>query len=331
MRRSLIVLALASCAQPTPEGPAVDSYVESFEWPDSFDERLDVLIVLDDTPATAPYVDRTQQMLHGFDDVWSMLPDPPDLHIAVVTADPADGGTFRLAPDVDGPFVIDELAPSWWSRVTNHAGTFGEAAAELGSVGTAGAHDAPLAMMRAALEQPGEFRRSTATLAVVIVSASDDESSDSPGAYAGWLKGLQTAPNDVAISLVAPPTASRLAAFAQQFPNRATTASIDDASYAPALAVLTESLTTTLGTHCLAQPLDMDPAPGLQADCSIEIVQRDGVIADVPECPGEHCWSFVENPYNACLQADGTFGTFRIGRYLDRWPSTIRGQCVVAK
>jgi hypothetical protein len=324
---SLLVLAVASCAQsPAQDGPTGDSHVESFEWPGGFDARLDVLFVLDDTAASAPYVDRTQALLRDLDTVSSMLPDPPDLHVAVVTAE--GDGTFRLAPGVDGPFVIDELAPTWWSRITNHAGTVGDAAAALGAIGTGGTRDVPLAAMRAALEDAGPFRRAGAELAVVIVSASDDASTDPPDAYAAWLRTTVADPNMIAVALVAPPTASRLAAFAEQFPNRASTASIDDASYAPALSLLDALWKTTLEAHCLPQPLDFDPAPGLQADCTIEIVQSDGVIADVPACPGEHCWSYVTDPHNACPEGGGTF---RIGPYLDRWPSAIRGQCVVAK
>ena len=96
----------------------------------------------------------------------------------------------------------------------------------------------------------------------------------------------------------------------------------------PVFSVFAQLVRSTLEADCFAEPLDLDPAPGLQADCTIEIVQRDGVIADVDACPADHCWSYEPAPPAECPQGGGTF---RIGPYVDHWPSEIRGQCVVAK
>lgn len=295
----------------TPE-PPVTSRVATFAWPGGLYRDVDVLFVIDDTPAMAPYVARTQAMLHDLDLQWEV---PPDLHLGVTTADPSDGGALRGASSVHGAFLADEMAPDWWSRTSNHDGTIGEDAARLGAVGTAGASNTPLAMIDAALATG--LRRPNVPLAVIIVSASDDASSEAPETVAARLRGSLNDWNEVVVGIVAPASAPRLEAFAAAFPNRATTVVLDESTYDAALSLVGQLELSTLGAPCIDTPVDLA--------CTVEIVQRDGIVQDVPPCPGGHCWTFVPDPWNAC--AGG--GTIRIGPYAGAFPSTVRGQCVV--
>ncbi len=317
--RSLVLLALlaGACVERDTDGtqePPVTSHVATFEWPLGLYRDVDVLFVIDDTPAMAPFVARTQAMLHDLDIQW---PVPPDLHLGVTTADPSDGGALRSATSVHGAFLADEMAPDWWSRTANHDGTIGDDAAKLGAVGTAGASNTPLAVIDAALATG--LRRPNAPLAVIIVSASDDASSDAPETYAARLRDAMTDPNDVVVGIVAPASAPRLDAFAAAFPHRATTVALDASTYDGVLSLVGQLERSDLAARCIDTPLELD--------CTVEIVQRDGIVQDVPACPGPHCWSFVPDPWNACPGG----GTFRIGPHLGTFPGTVRGQCVVGK
>src|SRR5690349_18255641 len=127
MRYALILALLAACTEPADDGPVADSHVESFDVPGLPPPQLDVLIVLDDTAAMAPYVDRTTALLHGFEQLWSTTSPRPDLHVAVVTADPGDAGHARTAPPVHGTFLVDEYTPDYLARVGNHDGALGDA------------------------------------------------------------------------------------------------------------------------------------------------------------------------------------------------------------
>lgn len=309
--RALVCLAFAACAAP-PQSPIEgNSRVAEVEWPRGIYDALDVLIVVDDTPAMAPYVARTQAMLHDLDTTWDI---PPDLHVVVATS----AGELRTATPVHGDFLDDELAPDWWSRTTNHDGTIGDDVARLGEVGTAGATNAPLDATLQALGH-STFRRQ-APLAVIIVAASDDTSSGSPDSYASVLRNSLSDPNEVIVSVVAPADAPRLAAFAAAFPNRSASATITDATYDGALALLDELRLVSLGAACIEAPADL-----AHPDCTVEIVQRDGAVQNVARCPGEHCWSYIPDPWNACEGG----GTIQVGPYLDAFPSTVRAQCVV--
>lgn len=307
--------------------PLTASHVETFEWPGIGHPRMDVLFVIDDTAAMAPYADRTAAMLRAVERLW---PDPtsfamPDLQVAVAT----DTGELHVAPVVHGAWVVDEHQRDLsGTRLTNYDGALGDAIAALGAVGTGGMAVQPLQNTRVALEANPSFVRSDAYLAIVIVSASDDASTLDPTSIATWAKGLKPDPTEVVGGGVFPASATRLASFVAQFPNRGQTVSIDAPDYTPAIALLSQLFRIDLGVPCLDEPMDIDPAtPGAQYDCTVELVGEDGTIEDVPPCPGSRCWTYRPDPLN-CVETPG--GRFDVAPF--SWPlmPTMRGQCVVA-
>jgi hypothetical protein len=330
MRVVLILALVAACTQPAGDDePPVASHVESFEVPGQAPPQLDLLIVVDDTPAMAAYAERTAALLHGFDDLWAVnaWPPRPDLHVAVATADPAEAGQVRTASSVHGAFLVDESTLDYLARTGNHDGALGDAVAALGAVGTAGSASQPLAAARAALEANPDFLRPDAYLAIVIVTAHDDASSDAVADVAAWAKALKADPTEIVVSVVAPASAPRLDELLGSFPNRSARVSIDDADYAPAVALLTELYKVALGLQCLDTPLDLDPAlPGDQYDCTIELAYRDGTRRVVPACPGELCWTFHPDSANCPFEPGGQIV---IPAYPTFIVPTVRGQCVV--
>ena len=328
MRRALICVVLAGCMwQSADPPPLAASHVEEFEWRGIVPPKLDVVFVIDDTAAMAPYVDRTAAMLRGIERLWADTSTyaMPDLQIAVVT----DSGQLHGASQVHGAFVVDEHRRDLSGlRQRNYDGALGDALAALGAVGTSGTIDQPLQAVRSAIEANPTLVRSDAYLAIVIVSASDDGSTVDPASAAAWAKGLKADPTAIVVGGVVGASATRLASFVSQFPNRAQSVPIDAADYAPAIALLAQLYTIDFGVPCLDQPMDVDPrTPGVQLDCTVELVGEDGSVEVEPPCPGSRCWTYRPDPMSCVTTVGG-----RIDVAPFSWPltPTMRGQCVVA-
>lgn len=329
MRRAVVmVTVLAGCMwQSADPPPLTASHVEEFEWPGIVPPKMDVVFVIDDTAAMAPYVDRVAGMLRGIEGLWANASSyvMPDLQIAIVT----DTGQLHGAPPVHGAFVIDEHRRDLSGlRQRNYDGTLGDAIAAVGAVGTGGTIEQPLQAVRTAIEANPALVRSDAYLAIVIVSATDDASTVAPASAAAWAKGLKADPNAIVVGGVFPASATRLASFVSQFPNRAQTVSIDAPDYAPAIVLLARLYNIDFGVPCLDQPMDVDPqTPGVQLDCAVELVGEDGSVEVEPPCPGPRCWTYRPDPMNCVTTVGG-----RIDVAPFSWPlmPTMRGQCVVA-
>lgn len=327
MRFTVIVALLAGCMwQSADPPPLTASHVEEFEWPGMRPPKMDVLFVLDDTPAIAPYIDRTEAMLRAVAGLWPTVGSyaMPDLEVAVAT----DAGFLVDTSIVHGPILIDQHKPDLsGERLRNYDGSLGDALAALGHPVTIGTLHQPLAAARLAIENY-PFMRSDAYLAIVIVSATDDASTLDPASVAEWVKGLKADPTAIVVGGVFPESATRLASFVAQFPNRSASVSIDAADYSPAIALLSQLYRIDLGVPCLDEPMDVDPVtPGAQYDCTIELVGEDGSTEVEPPCPGERCWTYRPDPMS-CVESPG--GPIDVAPF--RWPvmPTIRGQCVVA-
>ncbi len=144
---------------------------------------LDLVFVVDESPAMAPYQASLATNLHFMAQVLANIQGGlPDIHIAVVSADPAHAGVFRVPTGCglhDGNFISDVQNGSGDARVRNYAGELADVLTCLGTPGASGsATAAPLASLRAALDgSHGEnagFLREQALLGVVILSAQDD-------------------------------------------------------------------------------------------------------------------------------------------------------------
>ena len=194
------------------EPPALErDIVEAKVIPMLVERPVDVLLVIDNSPAMAAYLPRQEANLRAIAAVFAQTPDRrggvevPDLHLAVITTDLGgpgsrfDDGAFqreRHVPDDFGEhvepcamlaagatFIIDAPHPTIaGGRAGNHAGTLGDVLGCIGSVGARGAtFAAPLEAARRALDRAKRdegdargFLRDEARLAVYIISASDD-------------------------------------------------------------------------------------------------------------------------------------------------------------
>ena len=197
----LALLVFAACADRTaqiPEPPKQHA-ASWFDIPVGVSLELDILVVVDNSPAMAPHAGRAVPQIAKLFGELAMSGDP-DWHLAVITSDlggidcseRGDDGLFRHDGLVGAPFLID------WQHLddrhtANYEGTLETALARLLNVGTSGCpRQQPLAAIRRALdEQPRNagFRREGAALLVVIVNSGDDASPEPVEDHIAFLDG----------------------------------------------------------------------------------------------------------------------------------------------
>jgi len=214
--------AAAGCTEPAAwDGPAITAGVERIEVPLITARNVDLLFVIDDSPAMAPQRAKLLESYRRFIAVLETIPGGLyDIHIGVVTADvgtrgtwdssgPAigtgpgsctsegEGGELRRASSVDGNFLSDVSRPDG-TRERNYAGSLADAFAQLADVGAAGCtYPRPLEAMRRALANPANagFRREGAALAVMLITNDDDCSFGSWSLTGGTLDRSRCAAN----------------------------------------------------------------------------------------------------------------------------------------
>ncbi len=158
-----IALAVTGCVEPPPESIDATSRVEIFDLRFEGSQQLDVIIVIDDSPAMWPHAERLATNLADFAGYFD-YGNLPSLQLAIVSSDLEDPPAL----------VIDRhLADG--SHVTSYDGTLAnELARHAGELAYDAPTSRPLAAMRRAIEtQPGLIRRDS-TLVVVFLSAQDD-------------------------------------------------------------------------------------------------------------------------------------------------------------
>ncbi|CAN5768180.1 hypothetical protein BH11MYX3_BH11MYX3_06860 [soil metagenome] len=292
---SACLLFTACVAEPmqVPDEP-IRSVVEHHEWPFVINAQIDLLFVIDNSPAMAA----AQTKLAG--DYRAMIEllgatsiGLPDVHIGVVTTDPRDRGELRRAA-----FLAD--APRFaWQRERNYTGPIADAFVDLAAVGVSGATNSqPLdAMLQALAVNPG-FVREDAYLAVVILTAGDDHGTAVIDDVVHAIKSLKTDPSKVMVSGafgacdandITATAAPRLAAFVDQFPNRNAHALLCDADLTPLITPATLLLRATLGQPCLGSTL-REPH-----ECKAWLVDPHSDQQELlPECASptsDRCWS----------------------------------------
>jgi hypothetical protein len=326
VRIGLGLVALAACAsEPASELPDADSRVVTFEYSmDVPTPRIDLLVVVDSSPAIAVHRDRLVASYRRFGDVLQTIGGPPDLRVGVVTADlggpgcgPGDDGAFRRTAVVAGDFLVDYPLSSS-TRGRNYAGDLGTALAALADAGSAGcATTQPLAAMKRALERPAGFHRPNAILAVLFVSASDDSSALSIDEAAAALPPLGA--REVIVSVIGGPEgdacatpSTRLQELAARVPFASSFTSICAAEHQDAFAILGLSYRSFLNLPCLDGIADVDPvAPGRQYECTVSDIYPDPsdegreVEQSLEACnaavTNRPCWHFVQLPNFGCL------------------------------
>jgi hypothetical protein len=312
-----------------PALPEQQESVVTVVWRDQGPRRVDVLFVIDDSPAMQPYAaglaDAMRMNAYDLFSIDSFV----DVHLGMITANVGDerdipntpingscagwgeAAAFRRSSLVEGTYV------EFRNDGQHDTAMVPNALASLADVGSHGcARARPLEAMRIALDHDphdGGFRRADAQLAVVIIAAQDDDSPGSLDDYAAFLKDLQ--PNvTVQIAGGRPLTAicgeqatDRLYAFSQRFPFRSYLSSIctigSGGLLGQAVANVVSGFGPLIGHPCFDEALvDVDDAtPGIQPDCSVSEYTDRGR-------PDEHerllahcgdgalpCWRIVED------------------------------------
>jgi hypothetical protein len=327
MRWLALVVVMACTAGPTNHGEPVTetSRIYYREIPISVSSNVDVLFVIDDSPAMAAF--QTKLATNYRELVAAMTPMfGPDLHIGVVRTDPARAGALT------GPFLTTELQFDATVK-TNANGSLADAFVALASVGAAGdASPQPLAMMLNALTANPGFFRENAYLAIVILTAGDDNSPGIVDNFAAALKGQKSDPAAVVVSVadgactngaLSAAAAPRLDSFLGMFPNRSTKVSICDDNIDGVAALNSQLLKTTLGAVCADEPV---------TDCVQWLEQRTtGQQRVIPQCPSASvpCWSLVSDPANCTT---GTHQEFRLSPSGFRTTGEVRNyiECTIA-
>lgn len=353
---SVVMAVLCACSDPGgPSGPAITSRAERKEIPLYTNRQLDLLFVIDTSPAMTPHLARVAanvpRYMHMLETIEGGL---PDVHIGVVTSDlggsaagctaTGQDGALQTTAGVTGAFISDRRTIDG-TRENNYTGALADVFTQLATRGDQGcAVQQPLeAAKRALSNHPANagFLRDDAFLLVVFISATD-EPSTAVEPFAQALKSLKPDPAKVMVSAViapsdpvdatcAAPPARHLHAFLTQFPGRAHEASICAENHEDALAHFAGLPTRILGNPCWDGVLtDVDPeAAGLQPGCAAW-VEAETFEVTVPGCDTglTPCYEIQEEP-TIC-----TFGSHRSVRLLPRFayssePARLIIECLV--
>jgi hypothetical protein len=326
-----------------PEEP-VQTKSESFEIPQVSPPPLDVLIVVDNSPAMAAFEDNVLANVPTLATALERNVGWWDRHIGVVTADVGctGGGTWRPAQLTNDRFFID------WrhlddTRTKNFDGTLEDhipGAVAAGHEGC-GAHR-PLDAIMAALDPSTHFRREDADLIVIVLAASDDDSSVSVDEVRA-----RVGRNDIGIDLDGSARSPLLFAFAPENTPRLAAFAGEDVWIGGRLPIDAEELFAKIwlahhgdgwGLHCLDATLDMDRTlEGMQANCTVSDVVRDRDTNRwiyervLPACTGANrpCWRLAHEPAICSADVSSTY-SLQIDR-IDFPPSgtSVLGQCEV--
>jgi len=319
---------LACSDDPGPSGPAVDSHVNFFELPGSIPRGLDVLVVVDNTTAMAPY--QTQlAAIPAAAQTELVGPDgsQPDFRLAVTTTD--GNGALRSTGTSD-PFIAQSFDVHF-RPTTNFTGSLADTLGSMLDVGAASAAATkPLEAAKAALDANPSFLRDEAYFALVVMTVGDDASSDTVANYASGFQARHTDPADVVFAASYDPPATRLDGFAALFPNRAFVEDVTTSDLAETFLLFTQLVRTVLGAPCVTVPLDVDPdTAGDQYECDINASYADDTTEVFRQCKDgttEPCYAFEPDPVKC---PDSTTAYFRIRNFPTRYHPSIRGQCVV--
>ena len=212
---AMILLACA-CTEPAgPSGLSGTSRSAKMEIPLSSSRALDILIVVDDSPAMAPHQDELRAAATGLTSVLSSFAGGmPDLHLGVISTDVGTVGATSTAPGpaigaigqggcagtgkrgdlqtngaaITGAFLTDVRVGDG-TRAANYTGDLAAVVDQMMRPGTGGcAYARPIeAVTRALADDPANagFLRPEAPLAVIVIAAADDCSFADPSFLAG--------------------------------------------------------------------------------------------------------------------------------------------------
>jgi hypothetical protein len=316
---------------------------------------LDLLFVVDDTPAIAPF----QAMLaDGFSSDAAVLQGlsggVPNLHVGFISSSHGDGSPAARAGDcgLAAPAAIATVDSC--GQHTNFTGSLDSTFSCLGDFGvTSSAPAQPLASLRRVLEHPPPgwegFLRPDAALFIVIIAGADDASPDPVQDTIAFVLGLKPDPaNSILISAIVPPvpgdcatdftpSVPRLTSFVESAGANGLIAPFCNDGPRGALIGIGDTLAILVLPKCLRGVRDVDPAtPGVQADCVVEetITRSDGATTTtlLPSCDqaAPPCWwarapSAVEAGY---CSGGVSFGITQAADFCPEWLTRTRVECV---
>jgi hypothetical protein len=290
----------------------------------------DVLAIVDDTAAFAPY---RETVAAGLSDLAKLFQTTdgslPSIHAAFVPASTSRADCSAQAPHGKdcGLTGEDRLAGvDGCGANPNFSGTLPSTFACLGTFEAGDcAGLMPLAAMRAALggdpegagplTGPTSFLRPDAALVILVFTSGDDASAQDGTLvpvqeYVDLIRRLKPDPTPVFVSIVVPPpvtSASRLVEFAQSFGAGSVLFPLSvGGNIAPAFQSLFQRLAVLLGRPCATGIRDLNPdLAGPQVDCTVEdwstvvddTVPRE-VHSQLPSCDvsSPPCWRFSPSP-----------------------------------
>jgi hypothetical protein len=289
VKLAMLALVTSACAiEPYAPLESMQERAEVLDLPAYLPTRLDVLFVVDRSPAMAAHQDALRT---GFADFGNTTSGAgwKDYRLGVISADATDDGMLIHEVVIDAPRFGG-------GRVTKYDGTLAEALASIGPLGAGGAARVrALDMLRRGLEpgrNPG-FHRPEAKLLVVIVTATDDDSDVAPEELREIANGWVRDPGAVAIAVFHAADAPRLARLRVPFSNR----------------TLDETLLDRLGTALVLFPAPLRPYAGdpcFRGRPTGECVVLDGHRGDerlVDHCDvaPAPCWRIAEDYMNCPL------------------------------
>lgn len=323
---ALLLIACAACATDPAQQAGIDgvTHVEVHDMPAAPAPELDVLFVVDDSAAIAPYLDRIAQLPLLLEEAFPVLgAGIMDMHIAVTTT-----GELRQLPAIGGSYMTLHTEYDL-TRLTNFTGTLRETLGALLTVGSSASSFQPLAAIRRVAENPAGFVRANAALGIVIVSASDDASPGDVADYVQAIKSTKTDPARIVVTGIVTAPSPRLAELLASFPNRNRVVSLADGDPRTIMELLAGQIRTILPLSCWSAS-DVDPeTPGPQYDCTVTATIRgiDRVLLPCKLATDLFCWSLVDHS-NGCLEKPA------VGPRMPPWGEYVfhpafRAECVV--
>jgi hypothetical protein len=312
----------------------------------SINRQVDLLFVIDNTSAMAPYVADLAAGYAASARILDNFPRGlPSLHVGFIAASSCGALTARssacgLAPPA--PYLKAQSC----GRDVNFSGPIDSTFACLADLGTAGcAPGQPMAALRRVFQAPPpgweDFLRPTAYLEIVIVSADDDASGTAVSETVDLLRGLKEDPaSTIAVAAIGPgecaadasaaPPAPRLRELARSFGANGLVAPLCAQSVESALAFL-NGYTLDVGLMCLQGVADTDSAtPGLQPNCTVEdtVTRPDGsettLLPRCDEAPPP-CWrAGATNPFSC----GAVFDIDRGPDFCPQWSTYTRIECL---
>lgn len=333
---SLLALAALSACDSAPPQPCGDgscgsqvSVKATFQL--AIDNRkLDLLVIVDDTSAIAPYADAVRAGLAAMGRRFPSEPGPEiSLHAGFIRAGTCDASTRGATCAIAAPdqFVRSE----WCNTVTNfnYGGGLADAFSCMGDFGAANCGPAqPLATAVGWLASPLRpgwegFLRPEASLMVIVIAATDDASGAPVQTFVSALKALKPDPSQVLATVVGPASGCtsddlpdpRLYEFVNSFGANG----LHIPLCAHDLGVVLDRIFIVIGDRappCLRGARDMDPAtPGVQASCVAErhSLRSDGSIehAALPSCDDSPPPCLQLSPGDGAL-CDGLFASYMV-------------------